>query len=362
MAGKAATKTKARTLAVVEVDRDEETGEAADETKGIPLFEGLQGEVQIEVYRLEPIEEGTIGTLAADADEATIRRRWGGGVYKVTAKGTNGQFTRRQRTVTIGGDPRFESKDAIRRYRIKNGEIQEEGKSAAAPAAAAPSGFGMSEILALLQTSHTQQLAFMQAQVNASSLAADQRAQAAAKMAEDARARDQQFLASMLALRSSEAKAAPPAADPMAMMTVLLKGLELGRDMGGGGEADPVTAFISALPQILPQAQALLNAGKEGAAAAPAAVAAPANQQQPAGPRLLLTGPIAERFQRTVAALQAKGYDAEKALAVALEQLAAVPNAPTKASPTPEGKAAAPAPAAAAGNGTTPPARATRRK
>lgn len=358
MAGKARAVKKGTTLAVVEVDRDEETVAAEDETKGIPLFEGLQGEVQIEVYRMEPIEEGTIGTLAADADEATIRRRWGGGVYKVTAKGTNGQFTRRQRTVTIGGDPRFESKDAIRKYKIKNGEISDSDIKAAAPAAAAP-GFGMSEILALLQSSHTQQLAFMQAQVNASALASEQRATAAAKMAEDARARDQQFLASMLALRSSEAKAAPPAADPMAMITVLLKGLELGRDMGGGGETDPVAAFITALPQIIPQAQAFLASGKEGAAA-PAAAPAPANQQQAAGPRLVLSGPIAEQLQRTAAALQGKGYDAEKAMVIALQQLATVPNAPAKPD---QAAPAKPAPAAAAaGNGTSPAARATRRK
>src|SRR5215216_4096784 len=121
---KTARKTKGRTLAVVEVgDEAQEDETEEDGAKGIPLFEGLGDEVKIEVYRMEPIEEGTIGSLASDADEGTIARRFGGGVYRVTAKGTDGKFGRRQRTVTIGGDPRFESKDATRKYRIKMGEL-----------------------------------------------------------------------------------------------------------------------------------------------------------------------------------------------------------------------------------------------
>lgn len=353
---------KARTVTVLEpVEQTTTEAEPADETKGIPLFEGLEGEVLIHVYRLEPIEEGTIGTLPADADEGTIQRRWGGGVYRVSAKGTDGQFKRRQRTITVGGDPKFESKDALRRYRIKMGDIPDDAKAAPAPAPA-PAGpvLGGSEILAILQTSHAQSLQFMQAQLQAQAAAADQRATAAQKLADDARARDQQFFASMIGMMKAEAKATP-GPDPMAMITLLLKGLDLGRDMAGGKDGDPVSAFIANLPQIIPQAKELLQSGRPGGA--PPALPAPeADQGEPNDKRIVLTGEIAKVLESTVLKLQAKGYDAEKALAVALQQLGNVPNAPAKAAAAPSPAAAAAPAAAPAGNGTPEPARATRKK
>lgn len=358
--GRTSSKAK-KTLAVVELDDDEkdEQQDDAQQAKGIPLFEGLSSEVKISVYRQEPIEEGSIGNLPSDADEATIRRRWGGGVYVLKAKGSDGKFQPMQRTVTIGGDPKFESKDAIRRYRIKMGELAGDDQPASKPAQVAP-GLDVPGLLSILQASHTQSMQFMQAQLAASQAMNDQRAAASAKLAEEGRQRDREFFASMIALQKSEQKDAAKAADPMAMITLLLKGLELGRDMGGGGggEGDPVTAFIQNLPQIIPQAQALLQSGQQqnpGPAPAPAAAPPPPPGAQ-AGPRIVLTGGIAEQLQKTVQALQAKGYDAEHALGVALKQLSEVPNRPTKPEP------ADAAPTEEAGNGTSPRARATRKK
>src|SRR6185369_7933164 len=101
------------------------------------------------------------------------------------------------------------------------------------------------------------------------------------------------------------------AADPLAMVPLLVKFLELGKDMAGGGsggESDPVTAFIQNLPMILPQAQALLAGGGGAAPAigqppAPAPATSPAPGQQHPGPKLVLTGPIAEQLAKTHAAL-----------------------------------------------------------
>ncbi len=354
---------KGRTLAVVEVgDEVDQEEKEEDAAKGIPLFEGLGDEVKIEVYRMEPIEEGTIGTLAPDADEATIARRWGGGVYRVTAKGTDGKFGRKQRTVTIGGDPKFEGKDATRKYKIKMGEISDE--PASKPAAPIAPGLDVPGLLSIIQASHQNSMSFMQAQLAAQTQQAQAQVVAAARMADEGRQRDREFFATMLQLQKADQKAT----DPLAMVPLMVKFLELGKDMaapGGAGEGDPVTAFIQALPAILPQAQALLNSGQPAAAQPQPA---PAGQQP--GPRLVLTGAIAEQLAKTHDALMKKGYDAEKAMTMALEQLAEVPNAPTKQAPPGPAPAApqegeqpaAAAAAAAAGNGTTTRARATRRK
>lgn len=372
MAAKTARKTKGRTLAVVEVgDDDQEVEKDEDTAKGIPLFEGLGEEVKIEVYRMEPIEEGTIGTLAPDADEATIARRWGGGVYRVNAKGTDGKFGRRQRTVTIGGDPKFESKDATRKYRIKMGELPEDGGTGKPAALAAP-GLDMSGLLSIIQASHQNSMAFMQAQLTAQQQQSQQQVIAAAKLADEGRQRDREFFATMLALQKQDQKAG----DPLAMIPVMVKMLELGKNMAGsgGGDADPVTAFIQSLPVILPQAQAMLTGGQAAAApvnqqAAPGAPAAPPAGEQQQGPRLVLTGEIAEQLHKTFEALKAKGYDAEKAMTMAMAQLANVPAreqaaAAAPAEPSSEQQEAPPTRAAAAGrgNGTTRAARATRRK
>lgn len=354
MAAVARTKMKGRKIAVVDLDaEDVPPVEKDDETKGMPFFEGLGEEVKIEVYRQEPIEEGTIGTLPPDADESTIRRRWGGGVYLVKARGTNGRFERRQRTVTIGGDPKFESEDATRRYRIKIGKLPDDNAKPAAPAAAA----GL-DLIGILQASHQQSMQFMQAQLGVAQQMADHRAAAASKASEEARQRDREFFQSMLALNKRDEKA--ETTDPMAMISVLLKGLQLGRDMGsgGGGEADPVAAFIGNLPVMLPQIQAMLS----GQVAAPAA---PANQQapQPPGPKVTLSGPIAAQFSSTVRQLAEKGYNPEAALAAALQQLSGLPVAPRE-EPAPAAAAAGggAAPAAPGGKGTSPPSRATSKK
>lgn len=360
---------KGRTLAVVDLADDEETTEKeADPAKGIPLFEGLGDEVKIEVYRMEPVEEGTIGTLAPDADEATIARRWGGGVYRVTAKGTDGKFSRRQRTVTIGGDPRFGSKDATRKYKILMGEIPDD--NAAKSAAPAAPALDVSGLLSIIQASHQNSMSFMQAQLAAQQQQQQQAILAAAKMADERAQRDREFFATMLQLQKAEQKQT----EPLAMIPVMVKMLELGKNMagGGGGETDPVTAFIQGLPVILPQAKELLSMGGQGAAnqQQPPPAAPPAPGQQPQGPRIVVTGELAEQLAKTHADLVAKGYDADKALSMAMQQLSVQvppkkPGDPKTAEPgdkpSPQ-PAEPPAPAAAAGNGTAPRTRATRRK
>jgi hypothetical protein len=105
-------------IVVVEPDDQVEEARPAVATRGLPLFPHKEGVTSVSIYRLEPIEEGNLGILGPDADEETIRRRWGGGVYRATAKLGNGEYAGNA-TINIGGDPRFESLDARKRYKNK---------------------------------------------------------------------------------------------------------------------------------------------------------------------------------------------------------------------------------------------------
>ncbi len=369
MATKAA---RLRTVQVLETDQEEESP-----TKGIPLFQSGDGEQQIatiSVYRLEPIEEGTVGNVQPDADEDTLRRRWGGGVFRLFAKGTDGKH-KGSKTVTIGGDPKFEGKDAIRRYKIKTGEIVEDPpKPAAAAPAPPPPGLGLPELLALITQGHAQQMEMMRLQTEATKHEAAEREAKARREAderetrarreaeerearlrreaEEMRERDRAFQATMLQMVKSDAKAS----DPTAMLGVLLKGLELGRDMGGGGgdgPADPVTALFSNLPALRDMFATAAQQGAAGQVAAPTPAKLPPG---PPGKRIVLAGAVAEKLEAAVGALRARGYDPEKALEMAFDQIRA------EAAPTAPPEPPAAAPPAPAGNGTPRATRATRKR
>jgi hypothetical protein len=337
--------TKAREVLVVH-----EGGEAAAETsptKGLPLFAGEDEITGIALYRMEPIEEGTIGVLPPDADEETIRRRHGGGVYRVSAKGVDGKF-KGTRTVTIGGDPKFESKDAARRYKIKMAGLSDDDEPKPPPAPpAAPPTMAIPEILALVTQSHAQQMEMMRLQMAATKaegeererrarIEAEEREARGRREAEESRERDRQFNATMLTLVKSEAKA--PSAG-VELVTALMQGLKLGRQMSAGAEEtpnDPVSLLIANLPGIIEHGKGLVQAGMQAA-----------QQQNPAAPggvpRIALSGPVATKLQAMVDGLIAKGYPsaaawnmAEQALAMGVDALAQVPNAPTVGDPPPQ--------------------------
>ena len=322
----------------------------ADEspTKGLPLFQTHEKIASITVFRLEPVEEGNVGTMPPDSDDETIRRKWGGGTFKIVAKGTDGQFAG-QRTLIIGGDPIFESKDALRRYRVKLGELPPEPK--AAPVAAVPPSMGIAEVLAMINQGHSQQMEMMRLQLEANRREADERERRtrqeaeerelrARREAEESRERDRQFNATMLTLVKSDAKAAGNG--PMEAIGILMQGLNLGRKLGAGAEdkeqpSDPVTMFLGALPGILEHGKNLVDSAKAGGGAQP----------NPKG--AVLSGPVTDRLKVMVEGLMGRGYSkeqalhlAEQAIAQGVELLAQVPNAPQIASAPAESPAAAP--------------------
>jgi hypothetical protein len=344
----------------------------ADEspTKGIALFAGDDGVVGIAVYRMEPIEEGTVGVVPPDSDEETIRRRWGGGVYRISAKGSDGKI-KGTRTITVGGDPKFESKDASRRYRIKMGELEDVPPTPAAPAPQLPPQMGITEILALVTQSHAQQMDMMRLQMQAAKVEADEREMRARREAdereararreaEESRERDRTFNSTMLQMVKGDAKAA--ASTPLEMVTVLMQGLKLGRQLGAGAEEtekDPVALLIQNLPGIIEHGKGLVQASNQAAAV----------QQNPQG-GARLTGPVAGKLSAAVQGLIGRGYSqdqalamAEQALSLGVDALAQVPNAqPAPPPPPPPRPAAAPALATAGRNGTPKPSRATPRR
>lgn len=332
---------KAEKILMVHTGGLEEEEEAASPTKGLPLFAGEDQITGIAVYRTEPIEEGSVGNVPADADEETIRRRWGGGIYKITAKGIDGKF-KGTRTITIGGDPKFESLDAKKRYKSKLAGL-DEVPTPAPPAA--PPAMAIPEILALVSQSHAQQMEMMRLQMAAQKIEADDRERRnrieaderearARREAEESRERDRTFNATMVSMMKSDAKVA--ASSPMELVTVLLQGLKLGKQMGDGagdsGPTDPLTTLMANLPGILEHGGRLVQAGAAQAPGAAQVAAVP--------PGIRITGPVASKLKAAVEGLLGKGYSQDQALIIAdaalgagVEALATVPNAPTRPDP-----------------------------
>lgn len=325
-AARRATRKRAELLVL---DRDDEPEDA----KGLPLFADQDGDITgITIWRLEPVNEGHLGQLPPDADEEAIRRQWGGGVFKVSAKGADGRF-RHTRTVTVSGDPKLESADARRRYRNKMRGLDEidDPKPEVPPA---PSS-GAAETLTIMTQAHNQQLQLLRMQMEAARQDARDREDRQRREWEEARSRERESMAMILSIVKKDNAAAGAASSPTAMVDVLLQGLKMGRAFAGSGEqgpSDPLTAFINALPTVLEQGKALLAPG-----AGPQPAAAPG-----APPAITLSGAIAERLRNHVRTLQGKGYSpkqaldlAEQAIALGVDQLASVPNAPPVAAAPP---------------------------
>lgn len=74
---------------------------------------------RIGVMRTDPAE-GHLGFVEPDANEVTIKSRWGGGSFRLEAKNEQGRVVK-VRSLIIAGDPVFESDIAEARWRRLNG-------------------------------------------------------------------------------------------------------------------------------------------------------------------------------------------------------------------------------------------------
>jgi hypothetical protein len=301
---------------VVVVDADQEEAEEEKPTKGLPLFPEKEGVSGITLFRLEPIEEGNLGTLGPDADEETIRRRFGGGVYRITAKLANGEYAG-NRMVTIAGDPRFESLDARRRYKNKMAGLDQGDAPTAAPPPAPPS-VGLPEIIGLVTSAHEQQMQMMRLQLESQRQDAQSREDRLRREAEDNRVRDREFHTTILQVVKRDEKSASTGG--MELVNVLLQGLQLGQRMADArkddeGPSDPWATFVRNLPGILEHGQKFLP----GAAPPPAPSSPPPTPPVVAarGEVFKLSGTLAERLRAQVAKFMAKGYTEPEALQLA---------------------------------------------
>jgi len=282
------------------------------------------------VRPIGPVEEGTLGTVPPDADEALLMSRYGGGIYRIQKKDHGGKIAG-ARTITLSGEPKLKSKDALRQYKILTGELPEEPKSAPA-AAPVPGAMGVAEILALMNKSHEQQLVMMRLQIEQSKNEtaereararrdADEREARARREAEESRQRDREHHAAMLQMLKSEQKAP---SDASTAVNLLLRGLALGRELNGEhGAADPFAMLMQNIGPVIEHLKGVTSP----APPAPAAPGAPG--------RIVLTGESAKRVSNAVRTLMGRGYSleqaqelAERALALGISQLDQVPNAP----------------------------------
>jgi hypothetical protein len=360
---------------VTVVDKDED----AEALNDAPLFE-VSDEKKIAsvlVRRMDP-DEGTLGTMPPEITELEIKRRWGGGTFQLQARDErNKPLKGGHRTIQIAGDPLFESKAAQAKWKRQQ-QIDD-----APPAGAGGDAIGLKDIIAILSSTESKATAAaalrfeeqdrqhkreierlrIEGELRAEERKADderreraqlereerrrkedeEREERRRKDDESARQRDREF---QVMLASLTKKGGADGAD------MLLKGISLARDLGGGGgdsPTDPVTAVAAALLPTLLGGRA--PAGAPGLVPPAAAAAPPA---APGDEPVTFDGALGKKTLAVVQHLQAQGYDPEAAIAGVWDTLLKVKKPTAPAAPAP------PAPSlAAAGDApkATPPAK-----
>lgn len=138
-----------RTVEEPEGEEEDENEELRNANPDVSIFDFSPTERvkidRIRVYRREP-DEGFLGEIEETANEETIGARWGGGVFKVEARGSGGAIIR-SKTIRIAGDPIFMSSVAESRWLRANGIKT----PAAAPANHQGDGMGIRDMLLLME-------------------------------------------------------------------------------------------------------------------------------------------------------------------------------------------------------------------
>jgi hypothetical protein len=366
------------------------TADEDDEDDGLqdaPLFGGVDGEKKIAhvlVIRQDP-DEGTLGKMPPTVTELEIKRRWGGGTFQLQGKDErNRPMKGAFRTVTIAGDPIFESEAAQLKWKRQQGLADK-------PATAPADGFGIKEIFALLNSTEVRQkadadrrTAELEAQhkreIERIRVEGELRARERAdeeerreRMAEEReerrrredaeredrrrkddderRARDKEF---QLQLAQLGRKGSADGSE------MLLRGIELARSLGaGGGEGDdPVTSVAKALLSGVMEKFQGGGGAKQPSPAAPGATGATSKDA------VTLDGAIGTKANQVIAHLQREGYEPEAAISQMFDLLLkarrkTAPDPPPAAPAAPSSPAAA---AAAVSNGTATVKRRTTKK
>ena len=308
--------------------------EAPVEEQAAPLFdlgEKSDAIAWIDVDRVEPFEEeGFLAKIGPDATQADIRSRWGGGKFKLVAKGATGKYIQ-ARSITIAGDPRFMSKaNAARWRRAQN--VDEDPSDApmmiSAPAAAPsfdPLQFIQMQIAAAREEREARRMDEREREDarRREEQASEERRRKWEQETEErrrkddeaARERERQHNQTMMQMLTSK-----PEGGGAEAVAMLVKGLELGRNSGGGAQDDEDDEDgDDSLAGVIKQAVKGVAGGfMEGQRAN----ARPAGAPAPGGGSIRLTGSLAEKVKKFAAIAKAKGLNADEMLDATVDKLA----------------------------------------
>lgn len=322
-------------------DLTKSDAEASAEDQPAPLFDlgGKEDSIAwIDVERVEPFEEeGFLSKVGPDATLGDIRSRWGGGKFKLIAKGATGRYIM-ARTIQIAGDPKFMSKANERRWRRGQNldDDGDEGPAAIVQPAAAPAfdplQFIQMQIAAAREEREARRLDEREreeARRREEREAEERRRKWEAEMEErrrkadeEARERERQHNATMMQMLTARPEGGADA------VNMLLKGIELARGLGAT-PIDDEDDDDDSLAGVIKQA---VKGVATGFAEGQRAHARPANPNPgaPAGESVRLTGSLAAKVKKFAAAAKAKGLDPDQMLDATVGKLAEhVEGAPT---------------------------------
>jgi hypothetical protein len=395
------------TVREVERDPDDDAGDGddvEDQHLEAPLFSpNIRRAKRIEVVavrRTEP-DSGYLGTMPPDVTEATLKTRWGGGSYRLEGKNAGGQILAGcVRTLKLAGDPIFAGDAEEMEWRRAH------GLKARAAADAPPTESIKDLIMLLEQRDEKRRAELMEREERARQETAareerarkeledrlaierqqrEERERAQLKESDDReerrrnqaredderRSRQHREDMERMALTNQQTLQQSQAFYQQLAQTMkvegggrgdsvktLIAGVELARSLGsgggGGGDSDegPLTTMAKRLPEILAEARrtgAAALAEIRGAASGRRGAAPVANPEA-----ITLTGPVALKARKVLAAMAKQGKDPEaeidKLLTFAAATMGAdvsTPAAPAPARKKPTRPAAATKPAAA---------------
>jgi len=356
-----------RTVTVTKTELDADPAEVKPEIEGFAHFFSRADIEEYQISRVRVIRknpnEGTVGYLDDPlAGEEEIKQKWGGGTYMLQGLNTGG-IIKGSLTVTIAGDPIFQSTQAEVFWRRGLGlppKAQDNGRR--------DDGMSVKDMMQMMDAREEQRrkdserqeeekrkrdrededrrrredrewaLAREQAQN-----AADERRRKLEEESEtrrkrevqesddrrrkdaiEAQERSQQFMKEMLSIVQTNAsnslafaKELQPKGDGNAT-EMLLKGVELALKLKGaseGGDEDLLTTVVKNLPDMLSSA---------GNAVGKAIREVKGNPSGASGDGLTLpAGPASEKMSKLISAISAKGGDPEKVLAGIADRLLA---------------------------------------
>jgi hypothetical protein len=302
--------------------------EAPTEDQPAPLFDlgGKEDSIAwIDIDRIEPFEEeGFLAKIGAESTQADIRARWGGGKYKLTAKGATGKYIQ-ARTIQIAGDPRFMSKaNAARWRRGQNVDDEDDAPMMLQqPLSSSPAFDPMQLMQMQMQAAREERdarrvddrerderRAREDRDAEERRRKADQESEDRRRKEDEAsRERERQHSATMMQMLTAR----PEGGGAAEVVAMLVKGIELGRGMGGGRDDDEDGDDDDSLAGVIKEAVKGVAGGfMEGRRThqRPAA----GNPGAPPADTVRLTGPLAAKVKKLAALAKAKGMNPDEML------------------------------------------------